>query len=111
MTSNLKSICDPTSEIVDVTIYRKKIGSLIYSKNMRLNICFAEPRFVHMVVKKHMVWYLKGTIEYGLIYVRDQRIFLRGYDDSNWVDSTTNIKSTLTCCRKRTIVSLSTTKD
>ena len=58
-----------------------------------------------------MVWYLKGTIEYGLIYARDQRIFLQGYDDFDWVGSATNKKITPTCCRKRTSVSLSETKD
>ena len=55
--------------------------------------------------------YLKGTIKYGLIYARDQRICLQKYDDSDWVGSVTNSKSTPTCCKKQTIVSLSATKD
>ena len=57
------------------------------------------------------MWYLKGTIEYGLIYARDQRICLQRYDDFDWVGSATNRKITPTCCRKQTIVSLSATKD
>ena len=83
MESNLKLRCDPTLEIVDVTIYRKNIGSLMYLMNIRLNNCFTELRCVHMIVTKHMVWYLKGTIEYGIIYARYQRICLQEYDDSN----------------------------
>ena len=72
MASNLELLCDPTSDIVDVTIYRKKIGSLIYLMNTKPNICFAvntliqyivEPRYVHMVVVKNVGMYLKGTIE------------------------------------------------
>ena len=58
-----------------------------------------------------MVWYLKGTIEYGLIYARDQRICLQRYDDFDWVGSATNEKINPTCCRKRTNVALSATKD
>ena len=58
-----------------------------------------------------MVWYLKGTIEYGIIFVRDQRIFLQRYDDFDWVGSATNRKINPTCCRKWTNVSLSATKD
>ena len=55
--------------------------------------------------------YLKGTIKYGLVYARDQMICLQRYDDSDWVGSATNRKSTPACCRKRTSVSLSATKD
>ena len=58
-----------------------------------------------------MVWYLKVTTEYGLIYARDHRIFMHIYDDFDWVGSDTNRKTTPTCCRKRTSVSLSATKD
>ena len=71
MTLKLKSIC--TSEIVDVTIYKEKIGPLLYFTNTRLNIFFVESRCVHMVLKKHMVWYLKGTIEYGRAYMQETR--------------------------------------
>ena len=87
----MELLCDRTSEIVDVTIYRKKFGSLMYLTNTRPNIFFAvnnliqyivESRCVHVVVAKHVVWYLNGTIEYGLKHVRNQRIFLKGYDDS-----------------------------
>ena len=58
-----------------------------------------------------MVWYLKGIIEYGLIYARDKRIFLQIYDDLDWVGSGTKINITLTCCRKQTSVSLIPIKD
>ena len=71
MTSKLKSICDPTLEIVDVTTYGHNIGSLMYLTNMRPKNFFAKPRCVHMFMAKQEVWYLKGTIEYGLIYARD----------------------------------------
>ena len=85
MASNLKLLCDPTSEIVDATVYRQMIGSLMYLTSMRSDICFAmktlsqymvEPRRVHLVAAKHILRYLKGTIEYGLNYVMDQKTWL-----------------------------------
>ena len=41
------------------------------------------PEDIFLIQEKYeekMVWYLKGTIEYGLIYVRDQRISLHIYN-------------------------------
>ena len=52
--------------------------------------------------------YLKGTIKYGLIYARNQRIFVHRYDESDWVGSATNRKRTPRYCKKWTSVSLST---
>ena len=55
-------------------------------------------RHVHLVVANHVLRYLKGMIEYGLRYVRYQRIFLQGYVESYWVGSATYRKSTSDCC-------------
>ena len=41
MTLNMKLLSDASSETVDATMYRQMIGSLMYLKNMRLDICFA----------------------------------------------------------------------
>ena len=52
---------------------------------------------VHLVAK-HVVRYLKGTIEYGIKYDTNQKINLEVYVDSYWADSSINKKSTLGCC-------------
>jgi hypothetical protein len=53
------------------------IGSLMYLMNTRPDICFVvntlsqylvEPRRVHLVAAKHVMRYLKGTLDYGLCY-------------------------------------------
>jgi hypothetical protein len=56
METNLKLLVDTSSKIVDVTLYRQVIGSLMYLTNTRPDICFAtntssrylvEPKHVH----------------------------------------------------------------
>jgi hypothetical protein len=78
---------------VDATLYRQIIGSMMYLMNTKPNICFSmnilsqllvEPRCVHLVVAKHVMRYLKGTIDYGLSYDGDHDFKLSGYIDADW---------------------------
>ena len=91
MASNLKLLCDASSEIVDAMMYREMIGSLMYLTNTRSYICFivnilsqflTDPRHVHLIATKHGLRYLKGTFDYGLKYNEDHKINLHGYVDS-----------------------------
>ena len=77
MASNLKLLSDASLDLVDATMYRQMIGSLMYLTNMTPDICFAvntlsqfltDPRHVHLIVAKHILRYLKGTVDYGLKY-------------------------------------------
>jgi hypothetical protein len=131
MVTNLKLLSDTSSETVDATMYRQMIGSLMYLMNTRPDICFAvntlsqymvEPRRVHLIATKHVMRYLKGTIDYGLRYASDREISLQGFTDSDWAGSVADWKSTYGCCfsmgstmiswfsRKQTSVALSTTE-
>ena len=49
------------------------------------------------MVAKHVVRYLKGTVENGLKYDTNQKNNLEGYVDSDWVVSSIDRKSTLGC--------------
>ena len=40
------------------------------------------------MVAKHVVRYLRGTVDYGLKYEVNQKINLEGYVDSDWEGST-----------------------
>ena len=51
------------------------------------------PRWVHMIAAKHVMRYLKGTVDFGLYYVRDHDYILYGYIDSYWERSATDRKS------------------
>ena len=47
-----------------------------------------------MIVAKHVMRYLKGMIDFGLYYDRDNYYILYGYTDSYWVGSVAYRNST-----------------
>ena len=107
METKLKFLVDTSSKLVDATLYRQIVGSLLYLMNTSPNIYFVvntlsqylvEPRRVHLVVAKHVMRYLKGTLEYGLYYTRDYDFRMYGYTDSDWARSVSDRKSTSGCC-------------
>jgi hypothetical protein len=126
MEAKLKLLVDISSNLIDATLYRQIIGSLMYLMNTKPDICFAvntlsqflvEPRRVHLVAAKHVMRYLKGTMDYGLSY---DDFTLTGYTDVDWAGSVADKKSTSGCCfslgsamiswqsRKQSSISLST---
>jgi hypothetical protein len=79
----------------------------MYLMNTRPDICFevntlsqflVQPRRVHLVATKHVMRYLKGTMDYGLRYDGDHDFTLSGYTDADWAGSITDTKSTSGCC-------------
>jgi hypothetical protein len=103
MITNWKKLSASDSQLVDATVYRNLIGSLMYLVNTRPNICFAvntlshymvELRSVHMVGAKHVLRYIAGTVDYDLDYVRGDGVNLIGYTDSNWAGCVADKKST-----------------
>ena len=75
-----------------------------------------------LIASKHILRYLKGTIDYGLKYEEDQKINLEGYVDSYWAGSAIDRKRNSGCCfsmgssviswfrRKQSYMALSTTE-
>jgi hypothetical protein len=107
METKLKLLVDTSSELVDPTLYRQIIGSFMYLLNTRPDICFVvntlseflvEHRRVHIVVAKHVMRYLKGTLDFGLNYNGDHDFKLHGYTNSDWARSVSDRKSTAGCC-------------
>jgi len=130
--TKLKLLVDTLSELVDATLYRQIIGSLMYLTNTRPDICFdvntlsrylVEHRRVHLVAAKQVMRCLKGTLEYGLYYTGDHDFKLYGYTDSDWAGSVSDRKSTSRCCfslgsamtswqsRKQSSIALNTAKE
>ena len=50
-----------------------------------------------MIAAKHILRYLRGTIDYGLKYESNQKINLEGYVDLDWEGSAIDRKSTSGC--------------
>ena len=61
----------------------------------RLSQFLMDPRHVHLIVAKHILRYLKGTIDFGLKYEANQKINLHGYVDSDWAGSSIDRKINL----------------
>ena len=79
----------------------------MYLTNTRLDICFAvntlsqflvQPRWVHLVAAKHVMRYMKGTIEFGLYYDGIHEYRLYGYIDVDWARSILDKKITSSRC-------------
>ena len=57
-----------------------------------------DPIHFHLIVAKHILRYLKGTVDYGIKYKANKKINLEGYADSDWAGSAIDRKITLGCC-------------
>jgi hypothetical protein len=73
MITNLRKLhdSDTGSDLVDPTMYRQLIGSLMYMNHTRPDLCYAviamsqimtEPRQRHWVAVKHILRYPEGTL-------------------------------------------------
>jgi hypothetical protein len=70
----------------------------IYFAVNTLSLFLVEPRRVHLVVAKHVMRYLKGTMDYGLSYDGDHDFTLNGYTDADWSGNIADRKRTSGCC-------------
>jgi hypothetical protein len=95
MEVRLKLMTKSTTPEVDATMYRSLVGSLRYLVHTRPDITFAvgyvsrfmeKPRQEHLAAVKHLLRYIAGTVDYGIVYPKllngDNR--LTGYSDSDW---------------------------
>lgn len=92
-----------SGDVMDSTIYRKLVGSLIYLVNTPPDICYIVNQLIQAMVKrtnlfwkagKHVLRYIKGTTEYGLWYKWTKGMKLQGFTDADWVGSPSDRKST-----------------
>ena len=98
------------SEYMDIELYQSAVGKLLYlSTRTRPDISFAvssvarytaKPTVDHWKAVKHILRYLIGTINYGLLYSRTSSVCL-GYSDSDWGGDLDDRKSTSGCLSNR----------
>jgi hypothetical protein len=79
----------------------------MYLVNTQLDISFAvkslsqfmvDPWRVNWIVAKHVLRYLRGTVEYGLLYEQSGEVRLAGYTIVDWEGCAEDMKSTSGCC-------------
>ncbi|KAD5318304.1 hypothetical protein E3N88_18250 [Mikania micrantha] len=99
---------DEKGELIDATLYRGMIGSLMYLTASRPDIMFAtclcaryqsKPRVSHLIAIKRIMRYLKGTQELGLWYPNDDDFEHTAYSDSDYGGCKRDFKSTSAGCQ------------
>ncbi|KAK6146204.1 hypothetical protein DH2020_020073 [Rehmannia glutinosa] len=108
MATNVKIDKDEKGKSVDESKYRGMIGSLLYLTASRPDIlhdvCLcarfqSNPKESHMSIVKRIFRYLKGTIQYGLFYPKNENFSLKGYSDSDYAGNIDDRKSTSGSCQ------------
>jgi len=85
--------------------YLSLVGSLLFATQTRLNIQFAvglvaqfsnNPGIAHLEVAKHILRYLKSTVNYNLVLGKQEegKFDLVGWSDSNWAQDHDDHRST-----------------
>lgn len=89
----------------DECIDQSAIGSLMYlSVSTRPDIAYvvcnlarfsSEPTKEHWTTLKHVLHYLKGTPNYGILYSQKDTVECVGFSDTDWAEDINNRKSRL----------------
>jgi hypothetical protein len=83
--------------------YRQLEGSLNYLTTTRPNIAhsfiilsqfMAKTMEIHWIDAKKVLQYLKGTVNFGIMYTDNCDVELTGYSDSDWAGNSDDMKST-----------------
>ena len=92
LVSNQRKIDETGLDRFDPTLYRRLIGLLMYLLNKRPDISFAvnslsqfmvDPQRVNWMAAKHILRYIRGTMQYGLVYDRRVSVQLVGFTYAN----------------------------
>ena len=90
---NIKLCTHEGKDLEDPTIYRQLVGSLIFFTMRRPDIAFTvgvvsrymqKPRNFHLELVQRIVKYVKGTLDYGLLYKKEEECEMTGYYDADY---------------------------
>jgi histone deacetylase 1/2 len=93
---------DMHSPPTDITTYCKLIGKLIFLTVTRPDIAFsvsrlssymASPQLAHLEAAKHLLRYLQGTLDMGILYRSGSPITISGFTDADWGSCTDTRRS------------------
>ncbi|KAK1587599.1 hypothetical protein Q3G72_014626 [Acer saccharum] len=89
----LKLAKDSEGKKVDNTLFKQIVGSLMYLTATRPDIIYAVslisrymecPDEYHLLAAKRVLRYLKGTIDFGILYKKEEGFDLIGFSDSDY---------------------------
>ncbi|XP_074326578.1 secreted RxLR effector protein 161-like [Apium graveolens] len=104
MDFNLQIDADSNGELINSTHYKSLVGGLRYLVYTRPDIAYAvgivscymeKPTVMHLNAIKRICRYVKGTLHYGLVYIKGRgNYILSGFSDSDLAGCVEDRKST-----------------
>jgi hypothetical protein len=100
---NLKMCKDMDALLVDPKKYKCLVGKLVFLMNTRWDIAFAtnfiswfmiNPQLVDLQVVKFIIYYIKGTLNFGLLYTHSMELELTNFNAISWGGDANKQKST-----------------
>ena len=91
------------AKLTDRGRYQRLVGKLIYLSHTRPDIAYAvgivsqfmhSPQEDHWEAVLHIVWYLKGTAEHGVLFEKHEHLEINGFTDADWAGNPNDRKST-----------------
>ena len=107
MAANAKLTNDPSSESVDVTLYKSMMGCLLYLTASRPDIAYSvgvcsrfqsNPKVSYLNAVKRIIKYVSGTCDYGLFYSKESNLSHTWFSASDWASNADDRKSTIGGC-------------
>ncbi|GMI66431.1 cysteine-rich RLK (RECEPTOR-like protein kinase) 8 [Hibiscus trionum] len=107
METNVKLKKDRGKILQDARNFRQLVGSLVYLTITRPEISYSvsvisqfmqNPKSHYLDAAKRILRYIKGFLEYGLMYKKNDSFLLSGYTDADWVGDATDRRSTSGYC-------------
>ena len=93
MDPNVRLQEDKWNDMEDVTMYRQQVGSLIYLTLIRPDILYvvgvvsrymSNPKKPHLDAVRRILRYVKGTINFGILYKKTNDCQVMGYYDADY---------------------------
>ena len=81
------------SPLVDSSLYRQLVGSLLYITHSRTDLAYVlsvvarymqKPHYIHWKESNRILQYVQGTKNFGVHYVASSPLELVGFFDSDW---------------------------
>ncbi|KAK2977872.1 hypothetical protein RJ640_020216 [Escallonia rubra] len=98
-----KIIREDGSGDVNASLFRSLVGSLLYLSATRPDIMYAtsllsrfmlKPSRIHYGAAKRVLRYIQGTLDFGIMYKKNEKLQLSGFCDSDWAGSVDDMRST-----------------